>query len=136
MADALDGGCLCSALRYRITGEPLAASLCHCRSCRLAAGATPVAWIVAASRDFAFIAGQPACFRSSPQVVRTFCKSCGTTLTYQHDESPQTVDITTATLDDPERCAPTREVWLEHRLAWVAIKRHLAQYPRDSSEGT
>jgi hypothetical protein len=38
------GGCLCNSIGYRLTGVPLAQSLCHCRSCRLASGAPSVAW--------------------------------------------------------------------------------------------
>ena len=40
---SVEGGCLCGAIRYRVSGEPLARSLCHCRSCRLGAGAPSVA---------------------------------------------------------------------------------------------
>jgi hypothetical protein len=83
--------------------------------------------------DFVFTAGQPREFRAS-QVVRTFCGNCGTSLTYQHDESPETIDVTTATLDSPDDFAPTREVWVEHRLAWEVPDERLVQYERGSSE--
>jgi hypothetical protein len=129
----VQGGCLCKSIRYRLAGPPLAQSLCHCRSCRLAAGAPSVAWIVVKRRDFDFIAGVPARFRSSPSVVRTFCGKCGTSLTYEHDESPDTIDVTTATLDAPETFPPTREIWLEHRLAWVPLDEHLPHFQRSSS---
>jgi hypothetical protein len=31
---------------------------------------------------------------------------------------PDTIDITTASLDYPDDYPPTEEVWLEHRLTW------------------
>ena len=134
MSDSeVQGGCLCKSIRYRVTGPPLGQSLCHCRSCRLSAGAPSVAWIVVKRHDFDVIAGVPARFRSSPSVVRTFCGKCGTSLTYQHDESPDTIDVTTATLDAPEAFPPTREIWLEHRLAWVPLDEHLPHFQRSSS---
>ncbi|TMH61853.1 MAG: GFA family protein [Betaproteobacteria bacterium] len=113
----------------------MAQSLCHCRTCRLASGAPSVAWVVFPSRDFVFIAGQSARFRSSPEVVRTFCARCGSPLTYRHDSSPDTVDVTTATVDFPDRFAPTREIWLEHKLAWEQLDENLAHYPRSNAEG-
>src|SRR4030095_9898552 len=128
------GGCLCGAIRYRITGLPVARSLCHCRSCRLAAGAPSVAWIVVRRSDFAIVTGEPARFRSSPSVVRTFCGKCGTPLTYQNDDSPDTIDVTTATLDLPEAFPPTREIWLDHKLAWERANENLQQFPRSSSK--
>ena len=66
--------------------------------------------------------------------MRSFCGSCGTPLTYQHDDSPDTIDVTTATLDHPERFPPTREIWLEHRLAWETLNPMLVHYPRDSAD--
>jgi hypothetical protein len=118
-----------------VTGAPLAQSACHCRSCQLASGAPWVAWIVVRRSDFAFIEGEPEAHRSSPPVVRTFCGRCGTPLTYRHDDSPETIDITTATLDRPELFAPTREIWIEHKLPWVKAdpdREHFARTSRGS----
>jgi hypothetical protein len=128
------GGCLCGTIRYRITGLPVAQSLCHCRSCRLAAGAPSVAWIVVRRSEFMIVTGEPVRFRSSPSVVRTFCGKCGTPLTYQNDDSPGTIDVTTATLDLPEAFPPTREIWLEHKLAWERANENMQQFPRSSSK--
>jgi hypothetical protein len=131
---APQGGCLCGTIRYRIGGLPVAQSLCHCRSCRLAAGAPSVAWIVVRRDDFTIVTGEPARFGSSPSVVRTFCGKCGTPLTYQNDDSPDTIDVTTATLDLPEAFPPTREIWLEHKLAWERANEDMQQFPRSSSK--
>jgi hypothetical protein len=132
--DRIEGGCLCGAVRFSISGTPLATSICHCASCRRASGAPAVAWVVVGAADFGFVAGRPVAFRSSPPVVRTFCGSCGTPLTYQHDESPDTIDVTTASFDYPERFAPAREIWLEHKLAWQPVNDALPHFPRTSRE--
>ena len=129
------GGCLCGAIRYRIAGEPLARSLCHCHSCRVASAAPSVAWVTVPAGDYAVVAGNPSAYRSSPPVVRTFCATCGTQLTYRHDDSPDTIDVTTVTLDDPEAFAPTFEVWLEDKLGWETLDERLDHYPRTRSEG-
>lgn len=132
MIDSAQGGCLCGAVRYRASDTALATSICHCNSCRRASGAPSVAWVVFRVVDFAFVTGQPIAFRSSSLVVRTFCGRCGTPLTYQHDESPDTIDVTTATLDSPERFPPTKEIWLEHKLAWEPVRDALQHFPRSS----
>ncbi len=131
-----EGGCLCKSIRYRISATPLAQSRCHCRSCRLASGAPSVAWFVLSCSDFTFVTGEPIRYRSSPPVVRSFCGKCGTPLTYQHDDSPDTIDVTTATLDLPEAFPPTREIWTEHMLAWEVLNEDLRHYPRGSSESS
>ncbi|HEY6426978.1 MAG TPA: GFA family protein, partial [Acidimicrobiales bacterium] len=94
--------------------------------------APSLAWIVVRREHFFFTVGASAQFRSSPPVVRTFCGQCGTPLTYQHDDSPNTIDITTATLDAPEDFPPTREIWLEHRLSWEPLDEKLQHFQRRS----
>src|SRR5438128_2248957 len=95
------GGCLCGAVRYRAEGPPRALSLCHCESCRRAAGGGPVAWTVLNAAGFSW-QGEPARFASSPGVERTFCARCGTALGYASEDRPDAIDITTVTLDHPE----------------------------------
>ena len=36
--DFLTGGCMCGAVRYRISAKPMAAALCHCNRCRPQSG--------------------------------------------------------------------------------------------------
>ena len=131
-----EGGCLCGSVRYRVTGDTTARSLCHCRSCRLASGAPSVAWAVFRATDFAFVKGQPARFESSPGVVRTFCSQCGTPLTYQSESRPQAIDVTTVTLDDADSFAPTKEIWLAERLSWERANEAIQQYPGSSVGGS
>src|SRR5262245_47723772 len=106
------GGCLCGAVRYRLTTKPRSYSLCHCETCRRAAGAPSVAWVVVDAGAFSFVQGTPTVYRSSPNVERTFCNCCGTPLSYQCTTERETIDITTVSLDMPNDFAPTREIWL------------------------
>ena len=113
------GGCSCGAVRYEARGDCSNSMLCHCRSCRKAAGAPVVAWATFALSGFRFTEGTPAEFRSSPPVVRTFCDTCGTPLTYRHEDYGDAIDITTCSLDEPERFPPTHHSWLSHDVPWV-----------------
>ena len=127
------GGCLCKAVRYRIEGSPLANSYCHCASCRLAAGASPVAWVVVPHENFRFTNGQPSRNQSSPGVERTFCPSCGSALTYRVLAEPATIDVTTATLDDWATFLPDREIWVQDRPQWMPALPGIAQHWADST---
>ena len=132
MPDTLEGGCLCGAVRYTLQGLPASpGNVCHCRSCRRASGATSVAWFTAPA-DRLEVIGQPRTFASSSAVERAFCGRCGTPLFYHHEDTPETIDVTTASLDDPALLAPAREIWCEHRLPWVVADPALPQHPQDS----
>jgi hypothetical protein len=55
-------------------------------------------------------------------------------LTYQDDAELDTIDVTTASLDAPDDFAPTREIWIAHKLAWEALNDALPQYPESSRQ--
>lgn len=127
-----EGGCLCGAVRYRIEGPARSSSVCFCRSCRLASGAPSVAWFVVDLDQFALLSGTPASFQSSPPVTRSFCARCGSPLSYQHADDPSAIELTTATLDDPRRFAPTREIWHSQRVDWAASDATIAHFSQGS----
>ena len=126
------GGCLCSAIRFRISGEPAFSSVCHCATCRRASAAPTVAWLTFDRGQVEILSGRPSTYRSSQGVVRQFCGTCGSQLSYESVESPTTIDITTASLDNPNLFPPTLEVWLEHRVSWQTADQTRAQYPRST----
>jgi hypothetical protein len=133
---SIEGGCFCAANRYRIHGAPRFSLVCHCFSCRRASAAPCVAWLTFERSQVTFTAGPAQSYRSSAGVVRRFCAKCGSQLTYENSSSPDTIDITTLSLDDPNRFPPTAEVWVEHRLAWQPSNGALAQHPEDSSSAS
>ena len=126
---AFTGGCLCGAIRYRATGKPTDESNCHCEICRRASGAAFVSWATFRTADFAFIKGKPARFDSSEIAFRQFCPSCGTQLTFQFHKSPQTLDITLASLDDPGAIAPVDHIWTKRQIPWIKLADGLPRYP-------
>ena len=115
----LEGGCLCGAIRFRATGKPTNTMVCHCQTCRRAAGAPVVAWLTFDRKDFRITRGKPSEFNSTPPVTRGFCGTCGTPLTYAHRDSPDSIDVTTCSLDDPQAYPPTHHSWLSDDVGWV-----------------
>ena len=133
MTASHQGGCLCGAVRYRVSGEPSSSVICHCASCRRASGAPTVAWVTFSRQCVEITEGTPVVFHSSPGVVRQFCGKCGSPLTYETARFPISIDVTTATLDEPEAFPPTAEVWLENHLQWEPTDRSLDQFVGSSA---
>ena len=126
------GGCLCSAIRFRISGEPVFSSICHCVTCRRASAAPSVAWLTFDRSQVEILSGDPRTYRSSQGVLRQFCGTCGSQISYDCATSPTMIEITTASLDNPNLFPPTMEVWLEHRLSWQNANQLLTQYSRST----
>jgi hypothetical protein len=114
------GGCLCGAVRYRVAGEAVALTLCHCVSCRRATGGVSVGWAVFA-KDAVDVRGDIREYSSSLGIHWGSCAICGSLVTYKRDTRPDHLDITSATLDEPERFPPTVEIWTGERIAWEQL---------------
>ncbi len=124
----LTGGCLCGALRYAVRGDPLLTTLCHCSICRRAAGAPLVAWAMYPLRDFVLERGKLATFASSPGVERGFCAACGTTLSFAADFIPGLIDVTIASLDEPDELPPQLHMWESRRIPWLVLGDDLPRH--------
>lgn len=129
--ETIDGGCLCGSVRYRASGTAYGITHCHCQTCRRASGAAFVTWAGFDSDKFNFTQGQPASYASSKNVIRTFCNRCGTALTYQRLDLPDSIDVTLGSLDAPEALKPEDHTWTESQLAWINLCDHLPTYPRE-----
>lgn len=120
-----EGGCLCGAVRYRVSGTPVARTLCHCISCRRATGGVSVGWAVFDKTDFALLTGEVREYSSSPGIYWGSCATCSSLVTYRRDTRPDHHDITTATLDDPDAFPPTAEIWVGEKIAWETLNPSL-----------
>lgn len=124
----VDGGCLCGAVRFRVSATPVRSGYCHCRFCQLNSGAPVVAWLEVPIDGFAYLAGTPGVYRSSPWGQREFCASCGSFLVYRNQDRPNTVSVNTASLADPARFPPTHHVFASRRICWFDTADDLPRY--------
>lgn len=110
------GGCQCGAVRFRVEGALLNASICHCRMCQKAFGNFYAPLATAPADGLSWTRGAPKRFASSNHVKRGFCAECGTPLTY---EAPDGVALAIGAFDHPEEIAPTIQYGLEGKLPYV-----------------
>lgn len=124
----LTGGCLCGATRYAAAGAPRNVRVCHCRLCQAAVGAAFNARAVF-PRAAVEIAGPVGRYPSSPEVVRGFCRACGTAL-FSERAGADAIGLTLGSMDDPDACPrPTEHVWTSRRQAWLRLDDGLPQHP-------
>ncbi|MBI3768583.1 MAG: GFA family protein [Deltaproteobacteria bacterium] len=124
----LNGGCFCGAIRYETAGTPFQLTNCHCSICRRTTGAAFVTWFSVPRSEFRLVQGTPTRFRSTAKGMRSFCPRCGTQLTFEHDDTADEIDVTTCSLDDPERLPPEDHAHTSSRLRWVKVSDDLPAY--------
>jgi hypothetical protein len=127
---ALEGGCLCGAIRYRLQGPIEDAAYCHCRTCQRQSGAPVLAWFSIAPAQFAYTNGKPKGYRASADATREFCSACGTYLLFREDDPKATLGVNTATLDDPARVPPTFHIWHKSRIAWFETSDNFPRFSK------
>jgi len=128
MFKPLEGGCLCGAVRYRISQAPLDSGYCHCRMCQKTSGGPVQASAEIPATGFAFTAGEAKAYQSSPNAVRHFCPNCGSQLTFRTLDDPSYVSINTPTLDDPNALPPRVHIWRASRILWFETTDDLPRY--------
>jgi hypothetical protein len=130
MSEIFTGRCLCGAVRYQCGAPVIPPCFCHCESCRRAAGAHVVAWATVPRESFRVLSGSLRAWASSLPVIRQYCTECGSQITYANSSAPETIDITIATLDEPEAMPPADHVWMEDAASWDRPQDGLPQFAR------
>ncbi len=131
MAEIHSGGCQCGAMRYQFDAPLRDIAHCHCTVCRRTSGGIVTTWLTVPLAGFRWLAGTPSQYVSSASCTRSFCPHCGAQLTLFTSLSPATLDITVATLDQPERAPADRHIWVQSRLPWLHLDEHL---PKEQQE--
>jgi hypothetical protein len=72
--------------------------------------------------------GEPSRFRSSARATRSFCGHCGTQLIFQSEDTPDEIDVTTCSLDDPEAEPPRDHTHVSSRLRWIQLCDGLSEH--------
>jgi hypothetical protein len=129
-SEVFHGGCLCGAVRYEGRGKPYNVTHCHCADCRKAAGAAFVTWASFPKPDFQFAQGQPRVIEWEGR-LRSFCPSCGTSLTFMSGPGCAEVDVAVATVDEPERVTPADHTWVDDRISWLDSIDSLPRHERE-----
>lgn len=110
------GRCLCGAVTYRTSGEPVRVGLCHCAMCRKSTGSAYAAVAVFEPGQVA-VQGETARF-TARRWERRFCPGCGTQL-FVASEADGILDVMLGTLDDPGAFVPTYEIHCAAALPWT-----------------
>lgn len=128
----ITGGCLCKAVRYRVTAPPIVTRVCWCRLCQyLGAGSgtvnvcfpTSALEIEGETRDHRSIAD------SGNVMHRSFCPACGTPLFSGAESRPHLIFVRAGTLDDPEVARPAMTIWTSAAPRWACIDPDLPNVP-------
>ena len=121
MTGSITGGCLCGAVRYECTADPIAAGHCHCDDCRRASGTGHGSHLAVPAAAVSFsgetkIYDKPA--DSGNMVGRAFCPTCGSAVYSLNSAVTDLVFLRASSLDDLEVFKPQIIVYAAKAASW------------------
>jgi hypothetical protein len=121
MTEALEGGCACGRVRYRISGAPRFSFHCQCRKCQRATAGGHSSAVVADGKSVK-LSGELKFFEQqadSGYLTRAgCCPNCGSPVLNLTARFPESRYIHAATLDDPASFRPERVVFRAEAQPW------------------
>jgi hypothetical protein len=129
------GHCQCRAIAYEFEGAPKWVMHCHCASCRRAVASAVATYLGVSLEQFRYLKGQPASYASSAGVLRSFCPTCGTPLTYTGANWPGEVHLLHGSLADPGQWPPTGHAYVGEQVAWFEVSDQLPRYLTTAGKG-
>ena len=111
-------------MRYRVTGEPVRSSACHCTYCQRRTGSAFGVGAYFRENDVEIMRGDLKAYEyrsdESGRWLRTeFCTGCGTTVTWTAEALPGLRAIAGGSFDDPKWFQPKRFSWMRSAHSWV-----------------
>jgi hypothetical protein len=120
------GGCLCGSIRYRAGQAPQWASYCHCGMCRKVSGAPFSGFVEFPPGTLEWTRGQLRRYQSTDGVIRRFCGTCGSSLTFEADG---VLFLSLGSLDAPEQVVFNCHTYTDSRLPGMELADGLPQFP-------
>jgi hypothetical protein len=124
MSDPFTGGCACGAVRYSIVGEPLVMADCQCRHCQQLSGTGHGSYLTFKDAVVTLngearrweVTGDLGTVKS-----HAFCPTCGAPVYLAFPAMPDLFTVHAASLDAPERYAPSMTLFTARGHAWDPV---------------
>jgi hypothetical protein len=126
------GGCMCGAVRYECSAEPVSMGICHCRDCQQATGSAFAAGMLV-PQNAVTITGNVTYYEvtgdSGSIVSRGFCPICGSRL-FSKPPIPELMGIMAGSLDDPSWFKPQAEIYVASVQPWDYLNPDLPKFAK------
>jgi hypothetical protein len=119
------GRCLCEAVRYEVTAEPIMLYACHCSDCQTSTGSAFVlamrlpAGSAAITRGPAKSFVRPRADGRKKNIVR--CTECLTALWSESLPAADYMTVYAGTLDDSPKLIPDGHIWTQDAQPWIVL---------------
>jgi hypothetical protein len=122
---ALEGGCACGAVRYRLKSGPMFVHCCHCSDCQRQVGSAFVINALIETDRVEILQGETVRVTMPTDSGRPHdvhrCAVCGTTLWSDYGRREVLTFLRATTLDDRGALPPDVHIFTRSKLPWVRL---------------
>jgi hypothetical protein len=121
---AIQGGCLCGAIRFELTSEPKVAGYCHCTRCQRRTGGASSAQVRIDGRTFRLLSGGhllKGWRHPEGGFEKCFCTECGSQLLSRNPDDPTQMSIRMSAFDGDPGVRPTFRTFVDNACSWEPI---------------
>ena len=140
MAETIEGGCSCRAVRFRLNSKPLFVHCCHCRWCQRESGSAFALNAMIETDRIERLAGEPEAVptpsHSGKGQTILRCPRCRVAVWSHYAGAGEAIAfVRVGTLDEPDRLPPDIHIYTTTRQPWVVLpadKPVMAEYYKAS----
>ncbi len=117
------GACICGAVTFKLTAEPLVTRICWCRDCQhLSANGTVNLVVPTEALTFTGVLSEHTkTADSGNDLTRQFCPQCGTHLFAKSPARPHLRVVRAGNLSDPSSVKPNINIWASSAPDWACL---------------
>lgn len=132
---SIQASCLCGKVTLELKPPFGRISDCHCVMCRKAHGAATGTYMSLEKRNLEVITATAEItrYRSSESVHRSFCKLCGSNLSFESAKSDW-VSVPIGILDTDPGLRSIAEIWTASKAPWTNLKDHIPAFEHSPSK--
>ena len=125
-APALEGGCACGRVRYRLISAPMFVHCCHCTACQTETGSAFAINALIESDRIEILAGAPENVPTPSESGRgqqiRRCPACRVALWSHYAGAGERIAfVRVGTLDRPGALVPDVHIYTRSKLPWVRL---------------
>ena len=126
------GGCLCGAIAYEVSSDPIDVWNCHCDDCRKVTGASFATNVIVKLEDLIVTKGTPSTYPQTADNgnVKTynFCSKCGSLLFSDNSGRPEIAVARVGCIDDASFVQPSGNLYCSRALPFTNLADDLDNF--------
>jgi len=131
---AIEGGCTCRNVRYRMAAPPIFVHCCHCRWCQRETGSAFVLNAIVEADQIELLSGRvdvidtPSESGRGQKIHR--CPICRIALWSNYADAGDSIYfVRVGTLDEPDRVPPDIHIFISSKQSWMTLPTDVPAVP-------